>query len=264
MTYQLLEPQKNMANSAFCRLCQKAPAIKKSHVLSRFLWKQSGLAHRKDNKGYDLVIKDDPRLIKRNQRAGITEALFCPDCEDKRNKLETYMSGVLYEYEAIIRRTSSGHQLIDGLCYQRVKLFTMFNLFAMGISSYPYYSAVNLGDHHTDCLRSMLLASDPGEPWQYSSIWLRLKIGGQPIEGISLAPHRIRWGETGQHVYRTIFAGVCWMTFCSSHRHPWLSEPAFIGKAGQLALFDTPTNELPFLAGRINEWITANRHAQHH
>lgn len=250
------------ANSALqlCRLCQKAPPIDNSHIFSRFLWKQSRLAHRDDGGGYKLIWKDNPRLSAKVEKAGIKEALLCAACEKVRNKLETYMSGVIYQHRNILRTKSVGHQVIDGLSYVHVKLFTMYNLFMMAVSEHPFYASANLGEIHTERLRQMLLAPDPGEAWRYSSIWFRLKLEDEPLEGISIAPSPIRWGGSGQIVYRTVMAGICWMTFCSNHPHPWLKEPLFIGPSGRLVLFDAKPNELPFVAHRIDEWLVSQGH----
>lgn len=250
------------ANKApqLCRLCQQAPPIKNSHILSRFLWKQSRLAHRDDNKGYQLIRKDKPQLRAKVERAGIAEPLLCAACEKQRNRLETAMHDVLYHRRRILRTKSFGHQVVDGLSYEQVKLFTMYNLFMMGVSDHPFYALVELGDSHTQRLRRMLLASDPGEDWRYASLWFRLKLADEPFEGIGIAPSPIRWGDSGHIVYRSVMAGICWMTFCSNHPHPWLKEPLFIGPPGRLVLFDAKPNDLPFVAHRIDEWLVSQGH----
>jgi hypothetical protein len=250
------------ANKApqLCRLCQQAPPIENSHILSRFLWKQSRLAHRDDNKGYKLIHKGQSESSVKYEKSGIQQPILCQSCEQARNKIETSMSALLYHRRAIVRSKSAGHQIIDGLPYAQVKLFTMYNLFMMGVSEHPFYKEVKLGGSHTDRLRKMLLSSDPGEDWRYSSIWFRLKLKGEPLEGIGIAPSQIRWGDSGQVVYRTVIAGICWMTFCSNHPHPWLKEPLYIGKPGRLVLFDAAPNEMPFIAHRIDEWLVNQGH----
>lgn len=246
--------------SQLCRLCLQDPPIENSHIFSRFLWKQSRLAHRDDNQGYRLIWKDKSALSSKVEKSGITESLLCASCEQARNKLETYMSRILYRHRGIIRTKSRGHQVIDGLSYEHVKLFTMYNLFMMGVSKHPFYASANLGESHTERLRQMLLASDPGEAWRYSSIWFRLKLADEPLEGIGIAPSPVRWGDSKQIVYRTVMAGVCWMTFCSSHPHHWLQEPLFIGPSGRLVLFDAKPSELPFVAHGIDEWLVSQGH----
>ncbi len=241
-----------------CRICQRNPPIKKSHVLPKFLWKESGLAHRSDNQRCRLIYKANQQKFDYNPlNSGLTEPLFCSSCEGERGKFETYMAQVLYHDNSVARTPSNGHRVINGLSYEQVKLFTMYNLFAMGVSNQPYYASARLGEAHTERLRQMLLASDPGEPWRYSSIWFRLKIADEPLEGVSIAPSAIRWGDSGQVVYRTVMAGICWMTFCSNHPHPGLKEPLFIGPSGSLVLFDAKPNELRFVAHRIDEWLVS-------
>lgn len=248
-----LQPEK--ATPQLCRLCRQTPPIENSHILSRFLWKQSRLAHRDDNKGYSFIHKGSPKLNAKVERSGIKEPLLCAACERNRSKLEQYISGVFYHRRNIIRAKSIGHQVIQGLDYEQVKLFTMYNLFMMGVSKHPFYASAQLGEVHTERLRQMLLASDPGEDWRYSSIWFRLNIANEALEGISMAPSPIRWGGSGQIVYRTVMAGICWMTFCSNHPHPWLKEPLFIGPSGSLVLFDAKPSEMPFIAHQIDEWL---------
>lgn len=138
-----------------CRLCQRNPPIKNSHILPEFLWKESGLAHRSDNKRCRLIYRESeqkPRFKVLN--SGLTEPILCRSCETERSKFETYMSQVLYHDSCFVRKPSIGHQTIDGLDYKKVKLFTMYNLFMMGVSQHPFYERAKLGKVHTERLRA--------------------------------------------------------------------------------------------------------------
>ncbi len=109
------------------------------------MWKKSGLAHRPDGKGFDLVIEEEPQWTEHNKQSGITESILCKDCEGRRGALESYMGRQIYDELGILRSPQSRHRIVEGLSYKKVKLFSMFNLFMMGISKHPYYAAVSLG-----------------------------------------------------------------------------------------------------------------------
>jgi hypothetical protein len=237
-----------------CRLCQTTKAIERSHIISRFLWKNSLLAHRKDNKGFDFICQDQSEWAEKDKKSGFFEPILCHGCEKIRNRLETYMAGVLYNHKNLVRDPTPGHRIIEGLCYKQFKLFTMFNLFMMGMSKHPFYAAVDLGDRHASKLRDMLLRDDPGEPWEYGTIWSRMLFAGQPLEGLAIPPDRIRWGSK-YLAYRNVFAGIWWVTFCSSHHTVGYEDSSFIGRDGRLILFDAQAQDLPFVQKRITEYL---------
>lgn len=169
------------------------------------------------------------------------------------------MARRIYDKDGILRSPNTGHRIVEGLSYEKVKLFSMFNLFMMGVSSHPYYKAVSLGDKHEDKLRRMLLAKDPGEPWEYSTICFRLQMNGKNLEGMSLAPQQVRW-PNGQIMYRFVCAGLCWMITCSGHPHEWLKAPVFIGLDGKMVVFDGNPVDMPFIRERMDNWLATNGH----
>lgn len=252
--------------SKLCKLCGKFPPIDNSHILSKFMWKNSGLAHRSDykadNKGYDLTFPRAPEWNERGKKKGITESILCSHCEKRRNPLETYMAGQLYDSAQVITKAVTGHRVVEGLDYAKVKLFNMFNLFMMGVAENPFYSAVDLGAKHEEKLRQMLLADehgDPGEPWEYFALCFRLQMNGKPFEGIASPPQRSQW-PNGQTMYRFAFAGLCWMVTCSSHPHEKMREPLFIGVDGRMVVFDGNPVDMPFIREQLNNWLVTQGH----
>ena len=128
-----------------CKLCSSDVAIQ-SHIISKFLWKQSGIAHRSDGKGFDFACESDSRWNEHNRQSGFQERILCKRCDnERRSSFEDYMARKIYGQDGLLRSTQIGHRIVDKLLYEKVKLFSMFNLFMMGVSCHPYYAAVNLG-----------------------------------------------------------------------------------------------------------------------
>lgn len=223
------------------------------------MWKQSGLAHRADNQGFDLKFENAQEWNESNKQGGITQAILCRDCEGKRGKLETYMSNQIYKHADIVRSAKPGHRIIEGIDYTKAKLFAMFNLFMMGISTHAYYKQVSLGDKHTQKLRQMLLETNAGHPWEYATTWSRLRMNDKSFEGISLPPHRFRSSD-GSWMYQYVFAGLLMTTSCSSHPHPWILDLAKNGLDRKLIIFESNPMQIPFIAGCINSWLKKDGH----
>lgn len=248
-----------MTSPPVCRLCGQGDPID-SHIISRFFWKNSGIAHRSDGEGFDFICEAEPQWTEHNKQSGFQERILCKVCDNNlRSSFEDYMARQIYGKRGILRSPQTGHRIIENVSYEKVKLFSMFNLFMMGVSNHPYYRAVSLGSKHEDKLRRMLLAKDPGKPWEYFAICFRLRMNGKTFEGMSLAPQRVRW-QNGQVMYRFVCAGLCWMITCSSHFDNWLREPVFIGLDGKMIVFDGNPTDIPFIRERMNNWLVTNGH----
>ena len=148
-----------------CRLCIKNPAIKNSHVVSKFIWKLSGVigAQRK----FDAYCISQPELSQKNLQDGFKEPILCSECEGKRSTLERIARKQLFSKVRSLD-LSKGGAALTGLDSSPIKLFTMFQLWMMGVAKNDFYSHVQLGPHEEQ-LRNLLLTNDPSYPWRYGT-----------------------------------------------------------------------------------------------
>ncbi len=198
--------------NAECRLCLQVRELRKSHIIPKFIWRDSGLIGA--NKNFSVTCVSDPRDSEFNRQDGFKERLLCAECEAKFGRLESYIKPRIVG--AISKKVSRppGHFVWAGWDYTKTKLFQLSLLWRMAISSLPIYSAVDLGKHEE--IRKMLLAEDPGEPWRYGCIPVLLTHLGNPVSDIFSQPERFNF--KGQNGYRFIVAGMLWFILVSSHR----------------------------------------------
>jgi hypothetical protein len=72
-----------------CRLCLESAELRESHIISKFIWRDSGLIGA--NKNYSVACTSDPELSEFNRQDGFKEHLLCAECEAKLGRLEAYM-----------------------------------------------------------------------------------------------------------------------------------------------------------------------------
>ena len=146
-------------------MCRKPRLIELSHILPKFLWKNSGVIGGRNK--YD-IISTDPTESRFHQQDGQKEHLCCRECEARMNRWETVAKNIWFAKESPLRKTElfqSGAILRD-VPYREFKLFLMSLLWKMGVSKAAYNEPVKLRGHEQK-LRRLLTANDPAEPWRY-------------------------------------------------------------------------------------------------
>jgi hypothetical protein len=146
-----------------CRLCGKAGNLRKSHIISDFLYKP--LLNDKGKLEFAQLWNDtlpEPEYRTINfLPTGWYERLLCDDCERKLGKWETYARDVLRgEGSVRIAPTTDRITLYD-IDYQKFKLFQMSILWRASVSQRPEFAAVDLKDSEPS-LRQMIASENPG------------------------------------------------------------------------------------------------------
>lgn len=104
-----------------CRLCQSPSAkqLRKSHVVSKFMWKNSGLTGH--HKSFDSICTTHPELSERNRQDGFKEYLLCDDCEKRFQKYEIYARNRLFGGNGLLVNHPKTHHIWEGLDYRWFK-----------------------------------------------------------------------------------------------------------------------------------------------
>jgi hypothetical protein len=190
-----------MSSPTACRLCGKEGQLQNSHIVSKFIWRMSKVIG--NGSPFHAICLNQPDLSKKIQQDGFKEYLLCLSCERQRSTYEDHARRSLFKNIRNIQFDGK-HAILTGLEYKPLKLYSMFQIWMMGVSTHPFYSHVNLGPH-ADLLAELLRNEEPSEPWRYGSTIAVL--GGQngDFAGIFSQPEQTRMFS--HHVYRFVVAG---------------------------------------------------------
>lgn len=186
-----------------CRLCLKARPLCDSHIIPEWLYSPL----------YDeihryRVLRTDQSGRNTFAQKGIREAMLCQPCETDLSVYEGYARGVLMRGPEIeILKTKRGIE-VSGLDYVRFKLFQLSVLLRAGVSHDPFFSMVDLGDH-SETLRKMLRASDPGRAVDYGCILVTVIAEKQLLTDLITQPLAVV--GNGSPMVRFIFGGLAWL-----------------------------------------------------
>lgn len=190
-----------------------------------------------------------PQLNRSRVQTGLWEHLLCLKCEGQCGKLESYAKPVLFGATSPIVRRPTGHHVWTGLDYTRMKLFHMSILWRTAVSSLPFYAFVTLPDEEKETLRAMLLANDPGEPWQYGCLVDLLRYRNKPLLGIFSQPRRIPIRRDS--CVRLILAGMQWFLFESKNKPQDAPIEAFLSLRGTWPLLQGEAEDFDYLRYEI-------------
>lgn len=236
-----------MSITGNCRLCGNQATLKKSHIISKFIWRLSGVIGAQ--KKFDAICLNDPSLSQRNLQDGFKEPLLCGDCEELRSRFEGRARRALF---ANIRNPTFVHNnsILTGLDYEALKLHSMFQIWMMGVSTNPFFAHVELGRHEKE-LANLLLAEDPAEPWRYGSTVA--VIGGNDPDwaGLFSQPERIRL--YGHNVYRFVAAGIYSFHYVSSHAPDSDFQHLFLQPNGTWPIFQGHFSDYPDLVKKAHQ-----------
>jgi hypothetical protein len=192
-----------------CALCLREAELRLSHIIPEFLYKS--MYDEKHRLSLLSAIPEQPNMYKQK---GLREKLLCDACEQLISIWEGYASKVLNG--GLSLSYNSVHRMIhvSGIDYNPFKLFQLSVLWRAGISKLPFFSKVELGIH-SEALRRMLLASDPGTHERYGCIMIGIEHQGKAFTDVLLEPKKTRFdGHSG---YRFVFGGFMWAMLASSH-----------------------------------------------
>jgi len=190
---------------------------------------------------------------KRNDilQKGVRERLLCDECEQRFGKHEDYAARLLGGRSDARARAHGDVVSIEGVEYFHFKLFQMATLWRSGISTHPMFSNVSLGVHQ-ERLRRMLLADDPGEPWQYGSLLFTIHLDGTPIPDLMVQPTLAKLDI--HKIYRFVFGGMAWMTLVTSQKPAGYILENLLQENGHYLMRAKNIRQMNYLASAIQEF----------
>lgn len=221
-----------------CALCLQAVKLCRSHILSKFLIKGTYA-----DEGYALVKSALPGESTQKHQGGHWEHLLCVECEKRFGDLEDYARDVLVKRERDPAPGMPQLVAIRGIDYQRFKLFQMSLLWRISASRLPFYSRVDLGPIEEE-LRVMLLAGDPGEPWQFGCLMAVVTMqDGTPAHAlVEPTPANVN----GYRKVKFVAGGYTWI-YSVSRRPHGLGSKGHLRLTGELYLTTTDLMDLPLV-----------------
>lgn len=154
-----------------CRLCLLPAELQKSHIYPKFTYKRMRSAD--INNRFISFSTCTPELPDGEEiQDGYKERLLCWDCEQRLQKWEDYFARLVNQKRVFDWRPQLDrkHVLVQGIEYEKTKLYLMSLLWRSAITSDPSFALVRLGSAHTGRLREMLHAGNPGEPHEYGCL----------------------------------------------------------------------------------------------
>lgn len=238
-----------MSSQTICRLCGEDGQLQKSHIVSKFIWRMSKVIGH--GTPFHAICLNQPNLSKKFQQDGFKEFLLCLDCERKRSTYEDHARRSLFNNIRNIQFDGK-HAILTGLEYKPLKLYSMFQIWMMGVSTHPFYSHVNLGPH-TDRLAELLRSEEPSEPWRYGSTIAVLGGKNDDFAGIFSQPEQTRM--RGHCIYRFVVAGLHSYHFVSGHAPEPGFQFLFLQKDGTWPIFRSRISDYPHLIEKLYQTV---------
>jgi hypothetical protein len=107
------------------------------------------------------------------------------------------------------------------------------------------FAHVDLGEKHSEALRSNLLAEELPKFDQYGCFVSVLHHEGRPMKDMIVEPTYCR--VDGHKVYRLVFTGLLVHVFVSAHPVPERLRRLFVGATGHVTVYAADLEEFAFL-----------------
>jgi len=241
-----------------CRLCLSVKPLRKSHIIPEFLYRPLY-----DEKHRIDVLSTRPNQPNKPIQKGIYEKLLCGDCEQKLSIWERYASrllngGVDDEVGLISHRKGNSLHL-SGIDYLKFRLFQLSILWRASISSHRFFQHVQLGHHHEELIRELLVSDKPGHSWQYGCLMTAITYkdaeNNQVLTDLIYSPEPLK--IEGHTMYRFIFGGFVWLYFASSHKPPRQFFPGLLTPEGNAVILIRNIDDLKFLKDLATDIFSA-------
>jgi hypothetical protein len=218
-----------------CALCHSDSELCESHIYPKFTYKRM-----REDEGRFLELSTSRKNPDgRTAQDGFKEKLLCLSCEALFQKSEEYFARVVNQKKLFdLPRPTDGKKWVrvHGFDYSRAKLFLLSILWRTHASKHPRFQ-MRLGDKHSNRLREMLLASDPGPSTEYGCVLAMPYVelaDDKPVEmrpAVTVTPENVRW-EHGLRIVRMQIDGLFLQFVVGDHdvvkrsdvRHLFLKE----------------------------------------
>lgn len=154
-----------------CKLCQTAAQLQASHIYPKFTYRR--MRSPDISNRFVLFSTGNPEQADgAEMQDGYKEHLLCWDCEQRLQKWEDYFARLVNQKRVfdIVHDPKKRWVRLEGLDYQKTKLYLTSLLWRSAVTSDPSFRSVNLGPSHSERLRRMLLDSDPGAAAEYGCL----------------------------------------------------------------------------------------------
>jgi hypothetical protein len=210
-----------------------------------------------DPKHRFLAISSTPSKRVRFHQKGLREQLLCADCERLFSRFETYAAEVFYGNGVWRSYQRHGDIVeINGLDYKKLKLFLLSLLWRFGVTTVPQLKGAKLGPH-SERLRQMLLAENPGDPALYRCLITVVMWEGKHFGGLIVPPCLSRMD--GRHIWLITVAGIVFTFFVSAQLPVNVTAPAFLQKNGSMSIQMRDLTKIEFLHRYVCEIAEAER-----
>ena len=189
-----------------CALCHADAELRYSHIIPELIYKPMY-----DAKHRFMQISLRERHMTHQQK-GLREYLLCQDCENYLSKSENYVRRFLYGGTGFHVKQEGPFIILSGFNYRAVRIFFLSLLWRMSVSALPVFNAVSLGPHEEQ-IRQMLIADNPGEPYQYGFFAVVPQFQGKVFDDWILEPEWVRWNHYG--LYRVVIGGILYIFIIS-------------------------------------------------
>lgn len=247
--------------SQSCALCCLPKPLQESHIFPEFLYRH---VYSGEGKGHRfIVIPSHPKDNVSLEQSGLKEKLLCWDCEQKIGQWDNYASQLLHGGTGFWAENKPGRIVCTGVEYAKFKLFQMSLIWRAGVSRQAAFIGTSLG-HHTERLRSMIYASDPGKPHDYPCLFILQPDLFSTLKGCMWAPMQ---GKAGGHtVYVALAGGLFWFFIVSSHSRMYPEVQHAIDSFGKMSILvgnkDTSAQIQAQLVEAVS-WAKEKRNAKH-
>lgn len=234
-----------------CALCTQPKPLRQSHIVPEFMYQQMY-----DRKHRFLALGTIASDRAMRYQKGLREDLLCGQCEGLFSRFEGYAAQVFYGKGAPSTRVEGSMLILQGLEYDKMKLFLLSLLWRFGVTKLRVFRGALLGAH-TDTLRQMLLRQDPGDPLDYPCLLTAVMWQGKHIGDFIVPPCLAKMD--GHHIWSFVVAGIVMTFFVSSHKPNDLPGEAFLTKGGSLVVMRKEITEIEFLHRFASEVAEAQR-----
>jgi hypothetical protein len=227
-----------------CRLCLEETELRKSHVLSEFLYEPTyeRFDSKQPKQGRMLKVPADTDEKLSHLQKGLRERLLCGVCEQYLNQIgEQYASKVLKSMDETKISTGERYSIVTGVEYSPFKLFLMTQLWRAGVASDAFWKDVQLGPHE-ERLREMLLRADPGQPYEYACVIARIRDSSDLASRTVGEPFAKKIG--GHTWYGFIARGYSWLYIVSSHSKEACDPRSILSERGELPIIFYATGSI--------------------
>ena len=215
-----------------CNLCRNEKHLCFSHIIPEFMYLPTY-----DESHRAVMI---PKGKNKYEQKGLREYLLCGDCDRTViGKWETYSSPIVKAIQDLDITQNGDQFIVPNIEYPDFKLFQLSLLWRASISSIKMFEKINIGKHHEEVIRKMLLSKDPSKPDQYGCIMFVMGNARQLQKTIS-SP--VEDSIDGFTCYRFLTGRIFWFFFLPE-AYPKDVGNFFITPEGNLRLVKAPWSE---------------------